>query len=231
MEDEGGISGFEGMLLSDLVDMVPGLSERLFPTQRILCLIQVCKAFRHCVGEILGREGEKSILRVSLLLKRTLTPQDSGRMQFWKFKACAVTVKVPTNMLIKPVCEAFDDSFQQGWRGPDVLLLNYTGFGPPGAAQLGGILPKCQTLRILNVEKSILGNDGAFSLAEGLSHCSALEKLYLGDCLIASEGAEKLGQALEKCPALTWLDISSNQVEILKSQHPIKPAMCIYDDF
>jgi len=35
------VRGFEGMLLSDLVDMVPGLAERLFPGHRITCLMQV----------------------------------------------------------------------------------------------------------------------------------------------------------------------------------------------
>ena len=55
--DGGVVRGFEGMILSDLVDMVPGLAERLFPAHRIMCLIQV--RFNSLIWARVARIGDR----------------------------------------------------------------------------------------------------------------------------------------------------------------------------
>jgi hypothetical protein len=115
----------------------------------------------------------------------------------------------------QPLHAAFKDSFKRGWQGPVDLRVAYSWCGPPGAKLLGGVLPQCRVLRVLDCEKCILGLEGSELLAPGLGTCSTLETLSTAECLIRSDGVLKLAPALQSCHALTSLDMSKNQIGAL----------------
>ena len=114
--------------------------------------------------------------------------------------------------MAQPLHAAFKDAFKHGWQGPVDLRLAYSWCGPPGARLLADVLPQCQVLRSLDVEKCILGFEGSAALAPALAKCTTLETLSTAECLIRSEGVQRLAMALQSCHALTSLDMSKNQM-------------------
>eukprot|EP00010_Vexillifera_abyssalis_P005726 CAMPEP_0201561378 /NCGR_PEP_ID=MMETSP0173_2-20130828/78766_1 /ASSEMBLY_ACC=CAM_ASM_000268 /TAXON_ID=218659 /ORGANISM="Vexillifera sp., Strain DIVA3 564/2" /LENGTH=695 /DNA_ID=CAMNT_0047975879 /DNA_START=44 /DNA_END=2129 /DNA_ORIENTATION=- len=74
------------------------------------------------------------------------------------------------------------------------------------------VLPKCQQLTYLDVEKNELGLEGAKALAEVLPKCQQLARFDLKESLIGDEGAKALSEALPKCQQLTHFTLKDNEI-------------------
>ena len=106
-----------------------------------------------------------------------------------------------------------------------VLEVFDASIGEEGAFALSLVLPSCRALHSLNLTGNCIGNGGAVALAKALEQCSRIDFLSLGCCNVGDEGAVALAAALPVYPSLREIYLSRNHISDIGAKAIVKSVL------
>eukprot|EP00961_Rhodomonas_salina_P206174 2783114-Rhodomonas_salina.2 len=188
----------------DLLNLPSGLVGKLWPAERVVAGLRVCRQLHQELSETAG-----NIVLVKGA-KAADFSEDALVADFRRISHRDVALKWrATGRAAGLMCVA---SMASLGRAIVHLDLTANSMGVEGAGMLAGMLSECTALNHLDLCANQLGDKGAGRLAEVLGTCRALSHLALRDNQIGEEGAASLAGALEKCSVLAHLDLSVNVI-------------------
>eukprot|EP00961_Rhodomonas_salina_P197987 2671482-Rhodomonas_salina.8 len=186
--------------LPPLLSLPPALFKQLWPAERVVVGLRVCKQLRkdlmdNCASILL-------VQKVGAKLSVRHISKDLRRLP----KNLPVTLKWNQRNAVKWLVGSLGECMALAH-----LDLGGNDIGREGASMLAGALMECTALAHLDLSGNDIGAEGAESLAGVLGGCTALTHLDLsGNGIRASAG--KLAGVLGECKALAHLNLSGNGI-------------------
>eukprot|EP00961_Rhodomonas_salina_P092681 1247284-Rhodomonas_salina.1 len=186
---------------SKLLLLLPTVLGHLWPAERVVVGLRVCKQLRrdllvHCGSIHLVQKAEA-------ILNDCRISEDFGRLP----QNLMITLKWKDRNQGTLLLEVLE-----GCKALAHLDLSGNMLGDAGAGRLAGVLGECKGLAHLDLRQNMLGAEGAEKLAGALGECKELACLVLSGNRIGDAGGEGLAEALQQCKALAHLDLSGNRI-------------------